>query len=36
LNPEELEGIITRAGRIEGLGDARKLGYGRFVVQSAR
>lgn len=30
LSPEDLTRIIELAGRSEGLGDARKLGYGRF------
>jgi hypothetical protein len=31
LNLEELIHIIAMAGTMEGLGDARRLGYGRFV-----
>ena len=30
LDPDDLRRIIDLAGRSEGLGDARKLGYGRF------
>ena len=30
LNPREFVDIAARAGRSEGLNDARKLGYGRF------
>lgn len=30
LNFADLERIAERAGRLKGLGDARKLGYGRF------
>jgi hypothetical protein len=27
----DLERIVERAGRLQGIGDARKLGYGRFI-----
>lgn len=30
MNPRDFEGIVAKAGRVEGLGDARKLGNGRF------
>jgi hypothetical protein len=30
LNPDELERIVELAGVVEGLGDGRKIGYGRF------
>jgi hypothetical protein len=33
LNPDEFERIVHQAGRSEGLGDARKLGYGRFMAE---
>lgn len=36
LNIEVLERIVEQAGRSEGLGDARKLGYGRFLVELIR
>lgn len=32
LNPDEFIGIVQQAGVIEGLGDARRLGNGRFTV----
>jgi hypothetical protein len=35
LNPKDFERIVAQAGRSEGLGDARKLGYGRFVAEVA-
>jgi len=33
LDPDDLRRIIDLAGRSEGLGDARKLGYGRFTAE---
>lgn len=30
LNPEELERIVELAGVVEGIGDGRNIGYGRF------
>jgi hypothetical protein len=30
LSPADFERIVERAGRLGGIGDARKLGYGRF------
>lgn len=33
LKVEDFARIIERAGRLEGLGDARRLGYGRFVAE---
>ena len=30
LNPDELERIVEMAGVVEGIGDARAIGYGRF------
>lgn len=33
LSPEDFLRILERAGRMEGLGDARKLGYGRFTAE---
>lgn len=35
LNPDDLRRIAELAGRSEGLGDARKLGYGRFMIEMA-
>jgi hypothetical protein len=34
LNPDEFLGIVQQAGVIEGLGDARRLGNGRFTVEA--
>lgn len=31
MDPDEFTRIVEQAGRSEGLGDARKLGYGRFL-----
>lgn len=33
MNPDDLSRVATTAGLSEGLGDARKLGYGRFTVE---
>jgi hypothetical protein len=33
MSPDDLRRIIDLAGRSEGLGDARKLGYGRFTAE---
>jgi hypothetical protein len=30
LNVSDFERIVERAGRLEGVGTARKLGFGRF------
>jgi hypothetical protein len=30
LNPEDLERIVEMAGIVEGIGDGRNIGYGRF------
>lgn len=35
MNPGDLLRVATTAGRSEGLGDARKLGFGRFAVEMA-
>ena len=35
MNPSDLLRVAITAGRSEGLGDARKLGYGRFDVEMA-
>lgn len=35
LGPESLRAIVDMAGRIEGLGDGRLLGYGRYTAEVA-
>ncbi len=35
MNPEDFVSIAKLAGRSEGLGDARRLGYGRFTAEVA-
>lgn len=34
VNPHELHAFIEAAGRFEGLGDGRRIGFGRFIVES--
>jgi hypothetical protein len=36
LNPSDFDRLAELAGRTAGLGDARKLGYGRFMVEVKR
>jgi hypothetical protein len=36
LNPSDFDRLAELAGRTAGLGDARKLGYGRFMVEVQR
>lgn len=36
LNPSDFERVVELAGRTAGLGDARKLGYGRFMAEVKR
>lgn len=36
LNPSDFDRLAELAGQAEGLGDARKLGYGRFMVEVKR
>lgn len=36
LSPKKLPQIIERAGRIVGLGDSRKLGFGRFMAEQVQ
>lgn len=36
LNPADFDRVAELAGRTAGLGDARKLGYGRFMVEVKR